>query len=229
MSLRLIENMITWQGEGPNTGKRVILLRFKKCDRVENRKPCPYCDTLVKMRISAEAEYSLEDIQKEIVDKNYGILLTGGEPTYLSNFHETLNILSLDFPFIDIETNGYNLVELINHINKLKILKNINYIYSPKFFNIEELYETIEKSKKLIKLMYNNKIYFKIVLDKENNFITQYLDFLSQNKGINSNVYLMPKGKDKEEIMKNAPFVFDECEYYNFCFSGRQHIMYDFI
>jgi len=37
MSLRLIENMITWQGEGPNTGKRVILLRFKKCDRVENK------------------------------------------------------------------------------------------------------------------------------------------------------------------------------------------------
>jgi organic radical activating enzyme len=229
MSLKLIENMVTWQGEGPNTGKRVILLRFKKCDRVENKKPCPYCDTLVKMRISAEAEYSLEAIKKEIDDKNCGILLTGGEPTYLTNFHETLNILSLDFPFIDIETNGYNLVELINHINKLKILKNINYIYSPKFFDIEELIENIEKSKKLIDLMDNNKIYFKIVLDKENNFITQYLDFLSQNKGINSNVYLMPKGRNKEEIMKNAPFVFDECEYYNFCFSGRQHIMYEFI
>jgi len=151
------------------------------------------------MRISAEAEYSLEAIKKEIDDKNCGILLTGGEPTYLSNFHETLNILSLDFPFIDIETNGYNLVELINHINKLKILKNINYIYSPKFFDIEELIENIEKSKKLINLMDNNKIYFKIVLDKENNFITQYLDFLSQNKGINSNVYLMPKGKIKKK------------------------------
>jgi organic radical activating enzyme len=229
MGLKLIENMVTWQGEGPNTGKRVILLRFKKCDRVENKKPCPYCDTLVKMRISAEAEYSLEAIQKEIDDKNCGILLTGGEPTYLTNFHETLNILSLNFPFIDIETNGYNLVELINHLNKLKISKNINYIYSPKFFNIEELIETIEKSKKLINLMDNNKIYFKIVLDKENNFIPQYLDFLSQNKGINSNVYLMAKGKNKEEIMKNVYHVFDECEYYNFCFSGRQHIMYEFI
>ncbi len=39
----------------------------------------------------------------------------------------------------------------------------------------------------------------------------------------------MPKGKDKEEITKNVGVVFDECEYYNFCFSGRQHIMYDFI
>lgn len=229
MSLRLIENMVTWQGEGPNTGKRVILLRFKKCDRVENKNPCPYCDTLVKMRISAEAEYSLKDIQNEIVDKNCGILLTGGEPTHLINFDETLKILYLNFSFIDIETNGYNLIYLIKQINNLNISKNINYIYSPKFFNDKELQETIEKSKKLIDLMYNNKIYFKIVVDKENELLLKYLEFLSQNKGINSNVYLMPKGKDKEEIMKNAPFVFDECEYYNFCFSGRQHIMYDFI
>ncbi len=170
MTVKLIENILTWQGEGPNTGKRVILLRYKKCDRVENKIPCPYCDTLVKMRISAEAEYDLKDIQKEIDDKNCGILLTGGEPTFFQYLEKTMKILDkLNFPFIDIETNGCNLVELINQVNELNIIKNINYIYSPKFFNNDEFIKTIENTKELISLMINNKIYFKIVLDKKIN------------------------------------------------------------
>lgn len=229
-SIKLIENMTTWQGEGPNAGKRVVLLRFKECDRVVHKNPCPYCDTLVKMRISANADYDYEDIQKELDSKKCGMLLTGGEPTYESNFNSTVYILSgLEYPFIDVESNGYQLEGLIVFINSLNLSKNINYMFSPKFFTKEELNKTIDQTNKLVGLMKLNNIFIKIVYDENNPLIEEYLDFLSTKEGINSNVYLMPEGKNKEEILKNCPRVFDACEYYNFNFSGREHIMYDFI
>ena len=58
-SVKLIENFVSWQGEGPDSGQAMIILRFKSCNL-----RCPWCDTAVKMRISAEAPHSLSDIQK---------------------------------------------------------------------------------------------------------------------------------------------------------------------
>ena len=60
-TVRLIENFVSWQGEGPDSGRTMIILRFKTCNL-----RCSWCDTSVKMRISAEAPYSLEDIQATI-------------------------------------------------------------------------------------------------------------------------------------------------------------------
>ena len=62
--VRLIENFVSWQGEGPDSGTTMIILRFKTCDR-----KCSWCDTSVKMRISSEAPYNLSDIQKTIYER----------------------------------------------------------------------------------------------------------------------------------------------------------------
>jgi len=56
LEVKLIENFVSWQGEGPDSGKTMIILRFKTCDR-----NCSWCDTTVKMRITAEAPHKLSD------------------------------------------------------------------------------------------------------------------------------------------------------------------------
>ena len=49
VGINLIENIITWQGEGPDCGQRMLLLRFKECDRVEEKRPCPWCYTCFRI------------------------------------------------------------------------------------------------------------------------------------------------------------------------------------
>ena len=51
--VRLIENFCSFQGEGPDVGRTMVILRFKTCNL-----NCPWCDTKVKMRASNEATYS---------------------------------------------------------------------------------------------------------------------------------------------------------------------------
>ena len=46
--INLIENFVSWQGEGPDSGQAMIILRFKNCNL-----NCPWCDTKVKMRKSS--------------------------------------------------------------------------------------------------------------------------------------------------------------------------------
>ena len=44
-SVKLIENFQSYQGEGPDMGQAMIILRFKTCNL-----KCVWCDTSVKMR-----------------------------------------------------------------------------------------------------------------------------------------------------------------------------------
>jgi len=106
--VKLIENFLSWQGEGPDSGRSMIILRFKTCNL-----NCSWCDTAVKMRISAEAPYKLSDIQKTIYKSKAGILVTGGEPTVKKHFTSTVMLLNeLDFPVANVESNGCALYEL---------------------------------------------------------------------------------------------------------------------
>jgi organic radical activating enzyme len=94
--VRLIENFVSWQGEGPDSGSTMVILRFKTCNL-----NCPWCDTAVKMRISAEAPYQLFDIQETLYERCAGILVTGGEPTVDRHFDETVMLLNeLEYPNI---------------------------------------------------------------------------------------------------------------------------------
>ena len=33
--IKLIENFLSWQGEGPDSGRQMVILRFKRCSRIE--------------------------------------------------------------------------------------------------------------------------------------------------------------------------------------------------
>lgn len=220
--IRIIENSISWQGEGFNSGKRVLILRFKTCNRIEFNIGCDFCDTKIKLRNSYPYLIKLNTIQEIINKEKVGLLITGGEPTFSFNFDSTLNVLNrLDYPFADIESNGHRLIHLINQANTDKL---INHSYSPKIFTEEELQKEKVKSKELSEF---SNVYFKIVYENRD-LIKEYLEFVEE-LNINQRVFLMIKGTTKKELLKNAPEVFDEAEKYKFNFSSRDHIIYNFL
>jgi len=215
--VKLIEFFRSFQGEGVDRGRSMIILRFKYCN-----KHCSFCDTSVKMRISQEGIYNLDDIQKTIDKYKCGILITGGEPTIKKHFGEALLLLNkLNYPIANVETNGYDLLKLIPLADPLK---NINYSYSPKMFTEKELEHEMEVTKKLIK--YPN-VYFKVVYENRED-VLYYLDWLSK-LNVNQRVYLMIEGTTRVDLIKNSGAVFDACEKYKFNFSSRDHIIYGFI
>jgi len=217
-----IECINTFQGEGPQRGYRMLLFRFKYCDRVENKNPCKYCDTLVKMRAQQEAEYSIDLLQNIIDKEKIGILITGGEPAFGDQYYSTVKMLTkLNYPYANVETNGYKLKELLEVVPKVKPVK---FVYSPKFFKEEELDIEIARTQQVFN---DPRVIIKLVY--QNNFlIHDYLDFLKELK-INWKVFLMPEGTTRELIIENAAETFDAAEKYQVGFSSRDHIIYGFV
>lgn len=215
--VRLIECAVTWQGEGPNTGQRMLLTRFKHCN-----KNCSYCDTQVKMRTTLESDFSLSTIQDVINKEKLGIMITGGEPTIKRHFDDTVNMLNkLTYTRANVESNGFDLDRLIKEVLKSK---PVNYIFSPKIFNEKDFDECVEIFNMISSF---DSVYYKIVY--QNNFyVKEFLNYI-ESKGVNDRVYLMPQGRTREELINNSPEVFDVAEAYKINFSSRDHLIYSFI
>lgn len=94
----LVEIFESLQGEGRNTGRPCVFIRFAGCNL-----RCPWCDTDVKRRFSA----SLDEILKEIRGfKAKSVILTGGEPTLVKDMPELVAALKEEGCWIGVETNG---------------------------------------------------------------------------------------------------------------------------
>lgn len=216
--IKVIESFVTWQGEGSDTGKRMLILRFKKCN-----KSCIWCDTKLKMRISIETEISLEKVQEIINEEKCGIMITGGEPTFNENLISSINLINeINCNLFNVETNGYNLTGLIERVNPNK---NVVYSLSPKLFTKEDFEFYVDLIKKIKE---NDDVILKIVYEEKPIIIT-FLNFLQSIDFNNERIFLMPEGKTKEEILEHVSLVFDTAEKYKFNFSSREHIIYDFV
>lgn len=226
-TVKLIEAFGSYQGEGPDSGQMMLILRCKTCN-----KKCSWCDTLVKMNISIESEYKIQDIQQKIDKTRSGILVTGGECTVNRHFDDTLTLLNdLNYPIANVESNGYKLFELAE---KIKPEKNVKLIYSPKIFSVQDLESEQNRTIKLLKLP---NVYIKIVYSQtiiiETDLIENYMQFLNESiKGIQNEyrrVWVMPEGTNRPDLIRNSEKVFDICEKYNFNFTSRNHIIFGFI
>jgi organic radical activating enzyme len=216
--IKTIENFVTWQGEGTDAGKRLLIIRFKQCSRC-----CPWCDTQVRMRNSIETQITLDEIQKIVNDEKCGIMITGGSPTFGENLQSSINIINnVDCKIFNLETNGYNLIGLIDKVDSDK---NIIYSLSPKLFSEEDYSFYIELIPKIIK---NEKVYIKLVYE-ERDLVIRFLDYLQVIGFDNQRIYLMPEGINREQILEHAPKVFDAAEKYKTNFSSRDHIIYGFV
>ena len=94
----LVEIFESLQGEGRNTGRPCVFVRFAGCNL-----NCPWCDTDIKMSFTL----SLEELVKEIKSfKAKSVVLTGGEPTLIAAMPELVARLKREGFWIAVETNG---------------------------------------------------------------------------------------------------------------------------
>ena len=96
----LVEIFESMQGEGRNSGRPCVFIRFAGCNLA-----CPWCDTDRARRFSL----SLEDLVKEVGGfRTKSVILTGGEPTLVGNMPELIAALKAKGYWIAVETNGTN-------------------------------------------------------------------------------------------------------------------------
>lgn len=95
--MRINEIFYSLQGEGRNTGRAAIFIRFASCNL-----RCPFCDTDFK----SFQEMSVEDILEAIASyPSKFVVLTGGEPTLQIEDAFIAVLHSHDYE-VAIETNG---------------------------------------------------------------------------------------------------------------------------
>ena len=96
----LVEIFESLQGEGRNTGRPCVFIRFAGCNL-----KCPWCDTDVTKRFSA----SLDELLVELAQyKVKSVILTGGEPTIQKDVPELVAALKREGYWVAVETNGTN-------------------------------------------------------------------------------------------------------------------------
>lgn len=231
----LIEFIPTWQGEGPNAGKRMLLIRYKNCNR-----KCVFCDTQTKMQVP-ETLYSLNDIDNEVCFYR-NIMITGGEPTMrtptINNLQNTIDILNYClFDFADVETNGLNLIELLFAVQKIEHdnpSKEINVSWSPKFADVHDIEGNLETIRNMqagipyaginIPLMKFPNMKLVISDDLAKEFLEAAI-----NLGFDRNkIFLMPLGTNLEEIQNSFKGVTELAEKHNCHISSRLHLIHNF-
>ena len=96
----LVEIFESLQGEGRNTGRPCVFVRFAGCNL-----SCPWCDTDRRRRFSLDLAGLVAEIGS-FRAKN--VILTGGEPTLVGDMTELVVALKEAGCWIAVETNGTN-------------------------------------------------------------------------------------------------------------------------
>ncbi|MBQ5796061.1 MAG: 7-carboxy-7-deazaguanine synthase QueE [Kiritimatiellae bacterium] len=100
MKYELVEIFESLQGEGRNTGRPCVFVRFAGCNLA-----CPWCDTDVTGRFSLELGELVGEIKSF---RARSVVLTGGEPTIVSGMPELIAELKREGFWVAVETNGLN-------------------------------------------------------------------------------------------------------------------------
>lgn len=109
MKYPLVEIFESLQGEGRNTGRPCVFVRFANCNLA-----CPWCDTDVGERFAL----SLEELVGEICSfRSRSVVLTGGEPTMAEGMPELIAALKEKGRWIAVETNGTNDVDWLSFVD----------------------------------------------------------------------------------------------------------------
>lgn len=230
----LIDLISTYQGEGPNAGRKMVLARFKYCN-----KRCPFCDTWKMMENQKVNFYRMEDIE-EMLRSSPNLMITGGEPTiqtnnpdsWVSQYQFTIQMAKyLDYDYLDIETNGLNILDLYNDISKYPS-KNINISWSPKFITEEDYVNNIVKLMEIIDSdpLRQKHVTIKIVIGKGmDNYIRFATEAIEKYKFNSNNMYLMPEGVNLEGINNSFPVVLDLANKLHCNISSRLHVVHNFV
>ena len=94
----LVEVFESLQGEGRNTGRPAVFVRFAGCNLA-----CPWCDTAVEKRFSLSTDGLVAEIAQF---RPKSVILTGGEPLLAAGLPELVARLREKGYWIAVETNG---------------------------------------------------------------------------------------------------------------------------
>ena len=109
MMYELVEIFESLQGEGRNTGRPCVFVRFAGCNLA-----CPWCDTDVKARFSLDLAALVAEVKSF---KAKSVILTGGEPTIQDGMPELVAALRREGFWIGVETNGTNDAEWLAFVD----------------------------------------------------------------------------------------------------------------
>lgn len=98
MTFDLVEIFESLQGEGRNTGRPCVFVRFAGCNLA-----CPWCDTETARRFTVP----LDELVAEVTRcRAKSVVLTGGEPALVEGMEELVAALKRAGRWIAVETNG---------------------------------------------------------------------------------------------------------------------------
>ena len=98
MTYDLVEIFESLQGEGRNSGRPCVFVRFAGCNL-----SCPWCDTDVAKRFSLTLDGLVGEVSRF---RPRSVVLTGGEPTLADGMPELVAALKGRGYWIAVETNG---------------------------------------------------------------------------------------------------------------------------
>lgn len=195
------------QGEGPSRGKNVVFLRTAGCNL-----RCTWCDTPYALELKQGTRMETEQVVDKIKKcEPKHIVLTGGEPMIQQKLLRPVFEKLSDY-YIEVETNGGFSSELDEFIDQ--------YNCSPKL-------EGSGNKKYELKLLPNEKTWYKFVIDNEED-LNETLEYISQYKLPSKRIQLMPQGKTKKEQEEKMEWVEQVSREHDFHFTPRLHILNDF-
>jgi len=205
------------QGEGKYIGRPSLFIRVGGCNL-----SCPGfskhgCDSFYAVNKKYKSSWKIMSINDLIleIEKYYpcDIVLTGGEPTL---YYKKLYPIIEKFQNITIETNATINIDFKNY----PAFKNVAFAMSVKLSNSGEEYKKRVNKEAINNISLNaKKSFFKFVLNSD---LKDEIEDIT--KEINLPIYCMPLGETKEELEKNASFVFNFCLENGYFYSDRIHI-----
>ena len=105
----LVEIFESLQGEGRNSGRPCVFVRFAGCNMA-----CPWCDTDVSKRFSLSLDGLVDEISQF---SPRSVVLTGGEPTLVADMPPLVAALKDRGFWIAVETNGTNDAEWLQFVD----------------------------------------------------------------------------------------------------------------
>ncbi len=232
--MKISELFYSLQGEGKRTGVPSFFIRTNFCNLRCRFRGGNYCDTPYTSWNPDDNEnlgdVKIDEIIGEFVKSGArDAVITGGEPAIQEEELTRLcKGLKSNGAYITLETNGTIISDFKNYIDLASI--------SPK------LSSSVPYSTEHEKLHEKNRIKIETLLEYEKGFREKLFDAqwkfvvcgeqdipeikeLQQRIGFSDgNVYLMPEGINRDDIIRNSPAVARFCLKHGYNYSGRLHV-----